>query len=269
MRVNFDREAVTPSVPVSEVLDYRFDGASIAQTSIAAIWQGESDRLLKQAYRMVRKIDGADFEGIVSDALVAVLEHWQDITTADHCRKLLSTAVRHRCIDAIRACRETVQADGRLADPSSRPTTTPSTDASVVWLMGLCADDTERKILTIYLNPGNQSSEAVADQTQHWVARWTPLEVRQLFARLRKRIGIVAAQWRTTGFTTCGTLPGWHTERLCSAYCLLAMKAWDGPELPVWPRRVSPQPINACDHDAALIESNRLVRRVRRGEITV
>ena len=226
MNTNFDREAETHpgTCPVSANL--RFDTGSMesTQASIAAVWQSEGDRLLRQSYRLLHKTPGADIDGLVSEALMRVLEAWESIKDAIHCRKLLATTVRNLAIDTIRAAHATVDVNDRLADPGSKPANSRSTDATVAWLMGLCADDTERLILSIWMQEGNQTAATTAEASQTGVyvmvngrrrwfkPAWTALEVNQLMRRLRTRMGVQLASARNLRFTTKGTMPGLHCQ---------------------------------------------------------
>lgn len=227
MHTTHKQEAETHpgTTPASAGLTFATGSMAEAHASIAAIWQHEADRLLRQAYRLLHKTDGADVEGIVSDALIKVLEAWETIKDSTHCRKLLATAVRNVALDAIRAAHETCPANDKLTDPASHPSNTRSTDATVAWLMGLCADDTERLILSLWMAEGNQTagstSEAshaglyvMVDGKRRWFKpAWSTLEVNQLMRRLRVRMGVQLAPRRELWFRTTGTLPGLHFER--------------------------------------------------------
>lgn len=222
MKPHFETDAVRPTdhAPLAAYRESRFGSKAEAETTIAAVWQTEADRLYKRAFRILHKTDGVDIEGVVSDALVQALERWDTIRSIDTVAGYLHSAVRTLALMAIRSSHDTTEVNDRLADPSSKPATSPGTDTSVAWLLDLCADETERRILTIWMAEGNQTSESVAEATKHWLARWTPLEVRQLFARLRKRMGIHLASMPACRFTTKGTLPGHGHERYRTVYAL-------------------------------------------------
>jgi len=214
MDLNFEREAANASgvAPVSACQSWQTDSMEAAQTSIAAVYSTEADRLLRQAYRILHRHREVDIEALVQDAFLWALESWQEFNSLDHCRKALSVKVRNFCLHAIRASRSTVEADASLADPNSKPDTTKGTDATLAWLLDLCADETERRILAIWLQPGNQTAKAVSDATRHWIASWSPLEVNQLLRRLRAKAGVKLASARSLRFQTIGTMPGLHCE---------------------------------------------------------
>lgn len=207
-------EAANTPGSVPPVAASQFWDASTMETAhscIAAIWQNEADRLLRQSFRILHKVNGADVEGIVGDALVAVLEAWETIVDAEHCRKLLATAVRNKALNLI-VTTHTV-GFGRQDIPEPTAETTKGHDAMLTMVFGLCADETEQRILSIWMLPGNQTYEATADATQHWVARWSAMDVKQLMRRLRDRMGVQCASARALRFTTIGTVPGLHCQR--------------------------------------------------------
>lgn len=245
MQTHFKTEAETHpgTCPVSASLRFATGSMAETQTSIAAIWQAEADRLTRQSYRLLHKINGADIESIVQDALVKVLAAWESIKDSEHCRKLLATAVRNCALDVIRARRANVDTvDDRIVDPHSLPVNSRSTDATVAWLYELCADDTERHILSIWMAEGNQTAATTAEASclgvyvmvnghRRWFKpAWTALEVNALMKRLRVRMGVQLASARSLRFQTIGTLPGLHCQGFRSLGCAVLIAAGGRPE---------------------------------------
>lgn len=213
MYLNFEREAAQQAqdcAPVSAIAKASWDSPAVAHEAIAAIWQTEADRLIRLSWSIVRKVNGADPENIVADALTTLLEQWEMVKDASKVRALLYTAVRNLSLDAIRTGKPTIEADSAMLKADSSDNT-PLTDTVLAWLMDQC-DETECRILTIWLLPGNQSNEAIVTATEHWKDRWTIDRCKKLFKRLRLRIGVQLPSASSLRFTTKGTLPGLHCE---------------------------------------------------------
>lgn len=222
MQPSFDNDAKRPTAqaPLSAGLVASFDSPEAAQSAIAAIWKREADRLLRHAYRMVHRIEGADPEGIVSDAVLWTMENWQGITDAEHCRKRLLARVHNICRDTIK-CRKFYDVVEKVNLPDTSSHTTKAIDSSVAWLFTHCADAEERYILELYLQPGNGTYESVSEATRSrsgkWLTgSWTPRQVFDLFKRLRNRAEVTLtseARRLLRQPMTKGTMPGQHWER--------------------------------------------------------
>jgi hypothetical protein len=236
MDLNFETEAANASgvAPVLASQLWNVGTADDAQTSVAGIWQAEQDRLLRQAYRRLHACPGVDVESVVSDVLVWAMEHAGEFNDADHCRKAMAVTCRNFAMHALRGLKRNVEADGNLPDARTLPEQTTVMDTTVTWLFGLCADDTERRILKIWMQPGNETEQATAEATAKWSQPWSRLEVRALMARLRARAGAAldADSRRMLRVPmTKGTMPGLHCERFRTLGCVLLLATGGRPVL--------------------------------------
>lgn len=222
MQTRHETDAVNPfeRAPVAAQAKGDFSTMGAAQATIAAIFQGESERLLKAAYRLVHRIPGGDPENIVADAVMRVMGAWNTITDVEHCRKLLSVVTRRLALNVIRDSREIVNVTDKQVDPNTLPDS-GIIDSTINMLFEHCADDTERYILQLYLEPGNGTFESVSVATRSTTGKWltcswTVREVQALFKRLRDRIGAslnAEARKMLRQPMTKGTLPGHHWTR--------------------------------------------------------
>jgi len=221
MQAKHENDAVRPTdrAPLIAAIPVSFDSMEAAQAAIHAIWLRESDRLLRSAYRLVHRIEGADPEGIVSDALIWTLEYWQGITDAEHCRRRLQARVTNICRDIIKCRKLTVDVTDTL--PAHDVSVPRAVDSTVAWLLDHCANAQERYIIELYLKPGNSTydacSEATRSTTGKWLKHsWTPKQVRDLFTRLRDKVEVsltAEARRMLRQPMTKGTEPGLHCER--------------------------------------------------------
>lgn len=220
--INFTADAIAPSehAPVFQRVEWHFDTQAHACDAIAAIWQSEATRLLKLAHSIVRAC-GGDEESIVSDAYMRVAVHWSDMQDEAHVRRTLYTVTRNLAVNAIHATRSYVpgtsiavrrneEIDPTMGEPTEQLSAVEA--RTIAWVLEQCSE-TERRILQIYLQPGNSTTEATAKQTERWAHPWSIHSVQRLFIKLRKQLGVKRATHAVLGTTTKGTLPGWHWQR--------------------------------------------------------
>lgn len=196
-------QAIRPEGPVSSLCEYRFDSQSDAQTAIAAILATEYDRLLRLAWSIVRRVDG-DAENVLGQATLRLLEHWQDVESSEHCQKLAYVTVRNLALDVCRIAKRTVVADDTTCSPTECTEDRAkfwANDEMLAWLLAQC-DETEQRILRIWLLPGNGTYPAVVRETAGWLEPWTENDLKRFFKSLKDRVGVSLASPQALRFTS-------------------------------------------------------------------